>query len=111
MRIFWVSVDVRLGTPLVLVGDREGVERARLIGFVQELGCTAEDAGRAEAQVRAHLARYDLGPDQTIEPELDAIEELSAEDLDEELLAKATADPHQPGVWFTTGRSFYSEES
>jgi len=101
MRVFWLAVEVHLEKPIALVGDDGEEERAKLAGFVQELGCSAEDEAAARALVRAHVAAYDLGPEQHTDVIFSHIEELDP----------AEAPPGAgAGVWFATGRSFYSEE-
>ncbi|MCK6548077.1 hypothetical protein L6R52_19660 [Myxococcota bacterium] len=112
MAVYWVSLEVHLAVPLSLVADDGTREKAELRGFVQELGCTADDEVAMRALVEAHVARYDLGPGQhvdvlfvetlTVDPDVDF------ED-DPDLLDALTRAPG-PGVWFEGRRAFYSEE-
>jgi hypothetical protein len=91
---------VHLARPLPLVGDEGERERARLSGFVQELAVRAADEPEARAIVTGHVASYDLGPEQ--QTEVIFIEIAEIED------GEAPVDAR--GVWFSTARSFYSEE-
>jgi hypothetical protein len=103
MRVFWVAIEVHLAEPMALVGDGGAEERAELRGFVQELGCTAEDRAAAEEIVRAHVAGYELGPGQKTDVIFSHIEELDPSEAPEGATGAT-------GVWFATGRSFYSED-
>jgi hypothetical protein len=118
MRTFLLSIEVHLEKPMELVSE-EGMEKAKLAGFVQELGVRAEDEAAAKALVRAEVEAADLGPAQKTELifiEIDEIESDGAQ-LSEAERPEATsrsrpgeAPPVEPGVYRRSGRSFYSEE-
>jgi hypothetical protein len=112
MTPYWLSIEVRLSAPLALLADDGESKKAELIGFVQELACTAEDEERAKAQIRAHVERYDLGTQTALEIMFLSVEEIDPESLDSLQLdgrERMLADPRSRGVWFETSRSFWSE--
>src|SRR5688572_28268517 len=108
MHIFWVSIEVHLGRKITLVSDDGLSARAHLSGFVQELGCTAEDESLAKELVRAHVAGYDLGPEQPrVEVIFSSIDELDEVDVEDVEASKLLQPIEQRGIFFTTARSFY----
>lgn len=99
MRTYLVSIEVHLSKPLELVSG-EGGAITRLAGFVQELSVRAEDEAAMRAFVRAEVDGAELGPDQKSEIIFIEIDELDP----------GMEPPGEPGVYGSSGRSFYSEE-
>lgn len=116
MTIFWASIEVHLEKAIMLVSDDGAEERASLAGFVQELGCTAPDEATMRMHIEAHVRAYDLGPGQVLDVVFREIERLELSEVEEEITADPTrrdhllGDPRAVGVWYATGRTFYSEE-
>lgn len=112
MPSFWVSLEARLENPLELLSDDGRTLRARLIGFVQELGCTARDEEALRRIVDAHVRASAPAEAGAVDLTWTKIVNVAPEDIeaDEGLRSKIMKPLRAEGVWFETARSFYSQD-
>jgi hypothetical protein len=100
MLTLFVSIDARPGEMLTSApGDPP------IVGYFQTLGITATDDLQVEQIVREYL-RGDLGS------ELLVIEERWTPDFEggDSDVRDEVGDLTKPGIWYSSGRSFYGPE-
>src|SRR5688500_12010748 len=104
MLSFWVSIEVHLAKPLSLMSDEGDRERAQRAGLVQALGVSAVDQAAMKDIVRARVALYELGGEQSMEIVFGEIEEIDPSEVEEdpELMEKLCGPLGERGVWFQT---------
>ncbi|XHR28146.1 MAG: hypothetical protein ACFUZC_19735 [Chthoniobacteraceae bacterium] len=91
----------------------EKIEARKILGFVQEFGCTADSQLEMQEMVRAIvLARED---EENAIIHFDRIGEIAPEDLeseiyqDEDIALALMRAPTSKGIWYQTGRAFYHD--
>ncbi len=101
---FKVTMTVRLTSPVHVedAGGGDGGQEENATHFLVVLGVNAEDVGVAAGQAQEEV--LDDVEGRVEEAEIVAIDEG---DLDDEALRDAPLD--QPGVFFKSGRAYFSE--
>jgi len=113
MKIFYVQIDVVFGKPLRVVGTNGRATGKQARGFIQEIGCTAP----SETSMRRLVREYATANDSRTEPivhfkRIGVIKSRSIArevNADSEIVAALKQDPMKQGVWYSTGKGFYSE--
>jgi hypothetical protein len=110
--IYWVNIDVRFRRPLDLHLEGGRVKKRNVLGFLQEVGLTAP----RDCDVREIIAASLLDSDEkkNCEVNLEHIGVIQEADLqreifdDKDIQDSLTGDPMTPGIWYRSGRGYYS---
>lgn len=114
MPIYWLQIDVKFREPMELKGAEDGV---KIYGYLQDIGATFPDEEVLKSSI-VELVYEDEFMDATnveityeyigvIPPDRAQKEIYGDSDIAHQLLS----DPTNDGIWYQTGRGFYSDHT
>ena len=112
MPIYYVNLDVRFKRPLDLIEEDGSVAMKKITGYLQEVGATFPNSATLERAI-TDLVVNDTDAS-NVEIVYDHVGIIPEEDLqsevydDEDIKDSLIAAPAAVGVWFKTGKGYYS---
>lgn len=115
MRVFWINLEVNFSSSIHIVDDNNLPVGQSAIGFLQEIGCSADDEEELTQIIKCELSKLDwLDLDNSyvnfyrvgeiVQSEI-ASEIYADPDIREALIA----DPNKKGIWYISGKAFFSD--
>lgn len=114
MNIYWIGLTIAFSEPMPIVSDAKKSEE-NAGGFFQEIGCTGDNEEDARRMVVSELKTIDWLNLSSSTLTIDRIGLISASELqleiynDPEIREALIADPTKRGIWYISGRAFFSE--
>lgn len=112
--IYYLNLDVVFKRKLDLIHEETGkIEKTKVTGFLQEIGCTAQsDSEMKELVMAVVLQDYDL---ENLIVNFDCVGVIDPKDIQKEIFDDGDigdaliGDPLKNGIWYKTGHGFYTE--
>ena len=115
MTIYWVNIEVNFNHPMDLMDDENRALPQKVVGFLQEFGCTCEDENKLKQTVKDYLKELDWMSFPESEVTFDRIGEINPSELsseiyeDPEIRDALIANPKKEGLWYASGKAFFSD--
>lgn len=112
--IFYVTIDVIFKHPLDFIDEKNLKKKRTVVGFIQEIGCTAESEECMRKVVLALVLReHERNTTTAVFSRIGIIakSKLKEEIYDDgDVSVALLGDPLKSGVWYKTGRGYYYEK-
>lgn len=116
MNIYWVGFTVNFNKPISVFEDDTSKSDSSAYGFFQEIGCTSDNEEETKQIIVDYLSQipwFDLALSEIVFDRLGIISmnEVQSEIYgDPDIKDSLISDPLKKGIWYASGRAFYSDE-
>ena len=117
MPIYWVNIDVKFEEPMELEDEENGVTTyEKIYGYLQNLGATFPSEKTLKSAIAKLVYEDEYMNEMNVEIIFDYIGIIPPSQVQKEIykdrdIAYALrSEPMNDGIWYRTGRGFYSDE-
>lgn len=117
MVIFWIKLTVNFCTPMPLIDEDINASDKSANGFLQEIGCTVDNEEEAKGMVIEYLGRISWLDLSVSNVSFDRVATIPREELASEIYGdpdvkdSLLSDPLMKGIWYLSGKAFFSESA
>jgi hypothetical protein len=117
MNVFWIKLTVSFSKPMLFFDEDTNKAEKTSNGFFQEIGCTGDSKEEVERMAMDYLRAIswlDLSASNVTFDRIAIIpnNELASEIYgDPDIKDSLTSDPLMKGIWYLSGKAFFSENA
>ena len=116
VKIYWVKLEINFEKKIPLLDEKNRELPEGIIGFSQEIGCTADNEEELKEIINNYLRELEW-IDQETEVVFDRIGEIEPNKISSEIYGdpdikdSLRSNPRKRGIWYSSGRAFFSGDS